>query len=185
MERIKEAHATQKIVLTFFSPSGYESRTHFKGADYVYYLPLDTKKNADRLIQLLQPKYALFVKYEFWYHHLSSLFSHHIPTYLIAGHFRSDQLFFKWYGAWYRQVLGNFTHLFVQQDASKFLLAQYGITNVSVAGDPRIDRVIDIAQTASEFPKIERFKNEQPLLIIGSAHQKDLDLLFQKQIIRI
>ena len=177
MERIKVVQADQKIVLTFFSPSGYESRTHFKGADYVYYLPLDTKKNALRFVQLLQPKYALFVKYEFWHHHLSTLSLHHIPTYLIAGHFRSDQFFFKWYGAWHRDVLLNFSHLFVQQNASKALLAKYGITDVSVAGDPRIDRVVDIAQTASRFPIIEQFKNEQPLFIIGSAHQKDLDLL--------
>ncbi len=177
MERIKETQPDQKIVLTFFSPSGYETRSHFKGTDYVYYLPLDTRKNATQLVELLQPKYVLFVKYEFWYHHLSTLAAQNIPTYLIAGHFRSNQLFFKWYGVWYLKILQSFSHLFVQENSSKVLLAQFGITNVSVAGDPRIDRVINIAQTASNFSIIEQFKQQDLLFIIGSPHRKDLELV--------
>ena len=177
MERIKEAQPKQKIVLTFFSPSGYETRSHFKGADYVYYLPLDTAKNAAHFIQLIQPKYVVFVKYEFWYHYLSTLASQNIPTYLIAGLFRSDQFFFKWYGQWYLKVLKNFSHLFVQEKSSKVLLEKYNVTNVSIAGDPRIDRVIDIAQTVNHFPIIEQFKQQDLLFIIGSAHQKDIALL--------
>lgn len=177
MERIKEEQHDQKIVLTFFSPSGYEARSQFKGADYVYYLPLDTPKNATQIVQLLQPKYVVFVKYEFWYHHLSELAAQNIPTYLIAGLFRSDQLFFKWYGLWYLKVLKSFTHLFVQEESSKLLLKKFDITNVSIAGDPRIDRVIDIAKTVDNFPIIEKFKEQDLLFIIGSAHRKDLQLL--------
>ena len=177
MERIKAAQPEQKIVLTFFSPSAYETRAQFKGADYVYYLPLDTPSNAAQFIALIQPKYVVFVKYEFWYHHLFTLASQNIPTYLIAGLFRSNQFFFKWYGRWYLKVLKGFSHLFVQEEASKVLLAAHGITNVSIAGDPRIDRVFDIAQTAKSFPIIEQFKQQDLLFIIGSAHQKDIALL--------
>lgn len=177
MERIKQEQPEQKIVLTFFSPSGYKTRTHFKGADYVYYLPLDTSKNAAQFIQLIQPKYVVFVKYEFWYHYLSTLASQNIPTYLIAGLFRSNQFFFKWYGRWYLKVLKNFSHLFVQEESSKVLLEGYSITNVSIAGDPRIDRVIDIAQTVKHFPLIDQFKQQDLLFLIGSSHQKDLALL--------
>jgi len=177
MEEIKRKTPSQKIVLTFFSPSGYEIRKNYTGADYIYYLPLDTAKNARRLVQLFQPKLVIFVKYEFWYHHLKTLYKQKIPIYLIAGHFRENQVFFKWYGKWYKQLLHFFDHLFVQNEASKQLLQQYGITTVSIAGDPRIDRVFDIIEQVSTFPKIAHFKAQQPLLIAGSTHLNDIKIL--------
>jgi len=183
MELIKRKNPSQKIVLTFFSPSGYEIRKNYKGADYIYYLPLDTAKNAQQLIQYLQPKFVIFVKYEFWYHHLKTLYEQKIPTYLIAGHFRENQLFFKGYGKWYKQILHFFDHLFVQNEASKTLLQQQGIKAVSIAGDPRIDRVFDIIKQNKVFPKIAHFKAQQPLLIAGSTHLNDIKILlpFLKQ----
>lgn len=177
MELIKRENPSQKIVLTFFSPSGYEIRRNYHGADYIYYLPLDTAKNAQQFVQLLQPKLVIFVKYEFWYHYLKTLHQQNIPTYLIAGHFRANQVFFKWYGKWYKQLLPFFDHLFVQNEASKQLLVQHGITAVSVAGDPRIDRVFDILEQVKAFPKIEQFKTQQPLLIAGSTHLNDIKTL--------
>jgi len=163
--------------LTFFSPSGYEIRKNYKGVDYIYYLPLDTANNAQRFIELLQPKLVIFVKYEFWYHHLKTLHHQNIPTYLIAGHFRANQVFFKWYGKWYKEMLSFFRHLFVQNETSKQLLLQQGITRVSIAGDPRIDRVFDIVERVKTFPKIEHFKAQQPLLLAGSTHLKDIKIL--------
>jgi len=177
MELIKKNNPSQKIVLTFFSPSGYEIRKNYTGADYIYYLPLDTANNAQQFIQCLQPKFAIFVKYEFWYHHLKTLHEQKIPTYLIAGHFRENQVFFKWYGKWYRQILYFFDHLFVQNEASKQLLLQQGMKAVSIAGDPRIDRVFDIIERVKDFPKIAHFKAQQPLFIAGSTHLKDIKIL--------
>ena len=177
MELIKEKDPQQKIVLTFFSPSGYQQRKDYQGVDYVYYLPLDTKQNAARFLAILQPKCAIFVKYEFWYHYLATLAQQKIPTYLIAGLFRPNQLFFKWYGTWYLNLLNHFDQLFVQDLASKNLLVHHGIRKVSIAGDPRIDRVYTILETVQAFPKLSQFKNQQALLLAGSTHAKDIALL--------
>ena len=174
MEAIKKRQPTKKIVLTFFSPSGYEIRKNYQGVDYVYYLPLDTPQNAQQFLQILQPALAIFVKYEFWYYHLKALHERQIPTYLIAGIFRPTQVFFKWYGRWYLNLLSYFTHLFVQEAASKDLLVAHGISKVSIAGDPRIDRVFSIASNLTPFPIIEQFKNHYPLFVAGSVHLKDV-----------
>ena len=177
MEAIKKKQPSKKIVLTFFSPSGYEIRKNYQGVDYVYYLPLDTRQNAQQVLQILQPAFAIFVKYEFWYHYLKTLQERQIPTYLIAGIFRPTQVFFQWYGRWYLNLLSYFTHLFVQEAASKDLLIAHGISKVSIAGDPRIDRVFAIASTLRSFPIIEAFKSQRPLFVAGSTHLKDILVL--------
>ena len=176
MEQIKQEQPEQKIVLTFFSPSGYEVRKNYQGADYIWYLPLDTQQNAVDLVNLIQPRMAIFVKYEFWYHFLQTLQLQDITTYLIGGLFRQDQYFFKWYGKRYLSLLKGFSHIFVQNDSSKRLLEKHGVSAVAIAGDPRIDRVVHIAQTVRRFPMVESFKNKQPLLVLGSTHPKDITI---------
>lgn len=176
MEKIKQQHPRQPLLLTFFSPSGYEIRKNYKGVDYVCYLPLDTAANAATFLDIIQPQLAIFVKYEFWYSYLKTLQQRNIPIYLIGAIFRPNQYFFKWYGRPYRTILKGFTHIFVQDQASYHLLQKEGYQQVSVAGDPRIDRVVKIAATAQGFPIIEAFKQDQPLLILGSAHEKDLTI---------
>jgi len=176
MELIKQQQTGQKIVLTFFSPSGYEIRKNYQGADYVYYLPLDTSKNAKEFLEIIQPKLAVFVKYEFWFHFLHTLQKQSIPIYLIGGLFRPQQYFFTWFGKSHLAILQHFTHIFVQNNDSKELLQQHGVTNVSIAGDPRIDRVVQIANSVDSFPIIEQFKNNKPLLVLGSTHPKDITI---------
>lgn len=181
LERIKKDHPTLKIVLTFYSPSGYEQRKHYSGADWVGYLPADGKKRAQQWINILQPQLAIFVKYEFWINHLSSLFNANIPTFLIAASFRPDQLFFKSYGAFFRKTLARFQHIFTQSASDLKLLESINMSTASVAGDPRVDRVLSIASTPKDFTKINTFKQNEHLLIAGSSWKPDETILLNNQ----
>ena len=158
MERIRREYPSYGILLTFFSPSGYEVRKNYEGADVICYLPFDTPKNVCRLLDLVHPCMAFFIKYEFWKNYLDELHSRNIPVYSVSSIFRADQVFFKPYGKGYAKVLRNFNHLFVQNDVSKDLLNGLGILNVTVAGDTRFDRVLQIREQAKELPLVEAFK---------------------------
>ncbi len=166
-----------KILLTFFSPSGYEKRKTYEYADHVMYLPLDTSRNARLLIGYLSLEMVLFIKYEFWYHYLHRLNKREIPVYLISGIFRPEQLFFKWYGKWYRQLLNYFTHIFVQLDDSMDLLERFGFTRVTVTGDTRFDRVKQVATTEYRNPPLEAFSKNSIVIVAGSTWERDEQLL--------
>ena len=157
MERLRKEHPEYKILLTFFSPSGYEVRKNYEGADIICYLPLDTPINAIRFLRLVRPVMAFFIKYEFWYNYLHILKHRNVPVYSVSSIFRPDQVFFKWYGRQYGRVLNCFTHFFVQNEVSKELLAKIRITNVSVVGDTRFDRVLQIKEAAKRLPIVEDF----------------------------
>lgn len=178
IEQFKIRYPNYKILLTFFSPSGYEIRKNYSLADYVFYLPLDTPKNARQFLTIVQPAIVFFVKYEFWYFYLKELQNRKIKHYLIAGTFRANQFFFKKFAGWYLTVIQGFDYFFLQDESSKILLANHGITNGEVAGDPRIDRVVAIASKPKAIPEIKRFKANRQLIIIGSAHLKDLQIFF-------
>jgi len=178
IEKIKQEYPIYQIALSFFSPSGYEVRKNYEPADMVFYLPADTKKNAEKLISLLNPKFVFFVKYEFWFWYLHELKKQQISTYLISGIFRRNQIFFKVYGGFFRNILKNFTHLFVQNNNSAGLLKQIGIQNVSITGDTRFDRVFEIAQNKKRFNLIEKFISDKFVLIAGSTWKPDEDILF-------
>ena len=158
IEAIRKQYPQYRILQTFFSPSGYEVRKDYKGADVVCYLPLDTPRNAKRFIELAQPCMAFFIKYEFWQNYLNELHWRNIPTYSVSSIFRPGQIFFRWYGTGYRKVLKTFTHLFVQNEESVRLLKSIGVTDVTISGDTRFDRVIDICRQAKELPLVEAFK---------------------------
>ena len=157
MERLRKEHPEYKILLTFFSPSGYEVRKNYEGADIICYLPLDTPLNARRFLRTIRPVMAFFIKYEFWYNYLHILKHRGIPTYSVSSIFRDGQIFFRWYGHQYGRVLKCFTHFFVQNEKSRQLLAGIGITNVSISGDTRFDRVLEIKQQAKELDIVEAF----------------------------
>ncbi len=179
IENLHEQYPDYKICLTFFSPSGYEIRKNYDYANYIFYLPLDTPRNALRFIKLVQPELVFFVKYDFWYHYINQLHKNKIPVYLFSATFRPEQVFFKWYGAWYRKLLHCFTHLFVQNQASKELLSNYGIQKVTICGDTRFDRVYQIARQSRDFPLIEQFKQNKKVFIFGSPWHPDDELLIQ------
>ena len=181
IEAIKKQHPRYQIFLTFFSPSGYEIRKNYELADYIFYLPSDTKQNAKKLIGLVRPVKVFFVKYEFWYNYISELKKQNIPLYLISGIFRDDQLFFKnspW-GKWYRLMLLGFSHFFVQDEKSVELLGSIGIRNVTKAGDTRFDRVAEIARNGKNIPVVEKFKGNQILVVAGSTWKPDEEILVQ------
>ena len=157
MEQLRRDHPEYKILLTFFSPSGYEVRKNYEGADIICYLPLDTITNARRFLRTIRPVMAFFIKYEFWYNYLHILKHRGVPVYSVSSIFRPDQVFFKWYGRQYGRVLHCFTHFFVQNEISKELLAKIGITDVSVVGDTRFDRVLQIKEAAKQLPIVEEF----------------------------
>jgi 3-deoxy-D-manno-octulosonic-acid transferase len=169
-----------KIVLSFFSPSGYELRKNYALADLVTYMPLDTAANAKRFLEAIQPDIAIFVKYEFWFHHLNELKNRHIPTILIAAVFRPDQIFFRKYGTFFKKLLINdyFNQIFVQNDQSLELLQNIGCQQVVLAGDTRIDRVTAIAAEAKTFPLIQQFIGNDNALICGSTWEADETLIF-------
>lgn len=169
MEALKKQYPEYKIVLTFFSPSGYEIRKNNKIADVTLYLPLDTQSNVTHFLDLIQPKMVFFIKYEFWPNYLNELKKRNIPTCLVSGIFRENQLFFKGYGGFYRKALTAFNHFFVQNDASKKLLETIGFTNVTVHGDTRFDRVAEIVERAQPLAYIEKFKNNTTTIVIGSS----------------
>ena len=157
MEQMRREHPEYKILLTFFSPSGYEVRKNYDGADIICYLPLDTITNARRFLRTVRPVMAFFIKYEFWYNYLHILKHRGIPTYSVSSIFRPDQVFFRWYGRQYGRVLKCFTHFFVQNEQSRDLLATIGITDVSITGDTRFDRVLQIKNQAKQLSVVEQF----------------------------
>jgi 3-deoxy-D-manno-octulosonic-acid transferase len=174
LERIREQYPAYAILLSFFSPSGYEIRKDYKGADYVTYLPMDGPANAKRFLDRVKPCLVIWVKYEYWYFYLQGIKQRNIPLLLVSGIFRQDQPFFKSWGALYRDMLGCFTWLFVQNQESKKWLATIGFSaNVAVSGDTRFDRVIEIAASAGSIPVIEKFIDGCPVIVAGSTWQED------------
>ncbi len=176
IEKIKENYPSYKILLTFYSPSGYEIRKNYEKADFIYYLPLDTRRNARKFVSLIKPRMVFFIKYEFWYHFLSELKENSIPVYLVSAIFRKKQAFFKPGRKWYRKLLRFFTHFFVQNQESKELLHSIGYENVTVSGDTRFDRVSGIVNTAHDIPLVDKFCTGSTI-IAGSTWQKDEELL--------
>lgn len=164
IERIRKDYPQYKILLTFFSPSGYEVRKNYEGADIICYLPLDTVFNAHRFLKLVHPVMAFFIKYEFWYNYLHILRQREIPTYSVSSIFRKNQIFFRWYGEDYARVLHCITHFFVQNEESRRLLATIGLENVDVVGDTRFDRVLQIKASARQLPIVEAFVGLRPTL---------------------
>ncbi|MEN9981601.1 MAG: hypothetical protein RL542_1388 [Bacteroidota bacterium] len=177
IERIKEKYPNHKIIVSFFSPSGYEVRKNNTIADATVYLPLDTLKKAKKFIQLTHPDAVFFIKYEFWPNYLNELKRQNIPTYLISGIFRENQAFFKWYGGFYRKALDAFTYFFVQNENALHLLHQLGKENAIVSGDTRFDRVASILEKDNTLDFIETFKNGKTTIVAGSSWPKDEELL--------
>jgi len=177
IEKIKERYPSRKIIVTFFSPSGYEVRKNNTVADVTIYLPLDTKSNAKKFLKLTHPDLVFFIKYEFWLNYLRELEKSKTPTYLISGIFRESQMFFKWYGGFYRKALKAFTFFFVQNESSKEKIEAIGFHNVVVSGDTRFDRVNAILERDNNLDFIEKFKNNCPTIVIGSSWPKDEALL--------
>lgn len=169
MEQFRQKYPKYKIVLTFFSPSGYEIRKNNKIAHITLYLPIDTRKNAKHFLNLVQPKMAFFIKYEFWPNYLKELEKRNIPTYLISGIFRKNQLFFKFYGGFFRNALQAFTHFFIQNKTSLSLLESIGFNNATINGDTRFDRVAEIVEQAKPLNFIEQFKNNLFTVVVGSS----------------
>ena len=176
IEAIKAHYPEQKIAITFFSPSGYEVRKNYPKADLICYLPFDLPNNVNRFLNILKPKQAIFIKYEFWGNYLNALAKRNIPTYIISAIFRPSQIFFRPYGGYFRRILQNFEHLYVQDENSKKLLKDIGITKVSVTGDTRFDRVLEIRSQAKELPLIEQFSKGNFTLIAGSSWPKDEEI---------
>ncbi len=179
IESIKKKKPGQQILLTFFSPSGYEVRKNYELADYIFYLPYDTKKNAAQFIHRVNPSLVIFVKYEFWYHYIHTLYNKNIPVYLISSNFRPNQVFFRWYGGFFRKMLFQFSHLFVQNQRSRELLSFLPSDRVTVSGDTRFDRVHAIAIQRKELPVIETFKRDRLTLVAGSTWKEDEELLIR------
>ena len=179
IEMIKKEMPGSRIILTFFSPSGYEIRKNYSEADYVCYLPADTPRNAKRFIDTVNPDIVIFVKYEFWNNYLTGLSRRGIPVYLISGLFRPGQHFFRWYGSFFRTILHRFSHIFVQDEVSKALLEKISVTNVSVAGDTRFDRVVQISGNARDIPQIALFRGDEKLFLAGSSWKPDEDIIAQ------
>lgn len=177
IERIRKEFPQYKILLTFFSPSGYEVRKNYEGADIVCYLPLDTRNNAQRFLNAVKPIMAFFIKYEFWYNYLHLLSQRSVPVYSLSSIFRPDQLFFKWYGREYAKVLRCFTRFFVQNEESKKLLEKIGIKDVEVVDDTRFDRVLEIKQASKRLPLVEAFtKDAQHVFVAGSSWLPDEEI---------
>ena len=183
IEKIKEKFPLHKIVVTFFSPSGYEVRKNNTVADVTVYLPLDTKSNAKQFLELVHPELVFFIKYEYWPNYLNELKkrsqSIEIKTYLISGILRENQAFFKWYGGFYRNALKTFDYFFVQNESSKKLLQSIGFNNVKVSGDTRFDRVVSILERDNSLDFIEQFKDNKTTIVIGSSWPKDENLLIE------
>ena len=173
IEEYRRIHPDHKILLTFFSPSGYEVRKNYEGADIICYLPIDTPTNARRFLRTVRPCVAFFIKYEFWYNYMHILHHRSVPTYSVSSIFREEQIFFKWYGYKYRHVLRCFTHLFVQNERSRELLHGIGIDNVDVTGDTRFDRVTQIAHQSKTLPAVKAFCGERKVFIAGSSWLPD------------
>ena len=177
MEKIKKEFPNHKIVVTFFSPSGYEVRKNNSIADACVYLPLDTKSNAQKFLKLVHPDLVFFIKYEYWPNYLNELKKLNIKTYLISGIFRENQAFFQWYGGFYRNALKAFDYFFVQNESSKLLLQKLDYKNVKISGDTRFDRVVSILERDNSLDFIKQFKNNTITIVIGSSWPKDESLL--------
>jgi 3-deoxy-D-manno-octulosonic-acid transferase len=178
IEKFRAAHSDHKIILTFFSPSGYEVRKNYNGADYVCYMPADTPDNAKKFLDIVNPKAVFFVKYDFWYNFLSEVHQRQIPLYIFSTIFREGQVFFRWYGKKYRKVLTFFTHIFVQDDNSVKFLKNIGIENVTIAGDTRFDRVCEITRNAKPIPVVDNFVGESRVIVAGSSWPPDENIIF-------
>jgi len=167
-----------KILLTFFSPSGYEVQKNYKGADWVFYLPVDGPRNAKRFLEIVKPVLVIFVKYEFWYYYLKKIKYREIPLLLVSALFRKDMSFFKWYGGLQRKMLSRFDHLFVQNEESKKLIDDIGLAGIcSVSGDTRFDRVVEIAEKFEPIPSIEKFIGDSKVIVAGSTWKEDEEVL--------
>ncbi len=179
IEQVRKQFPRYRIVLTFFSPSGYEIRKNYEQADIIMYLPPDTRKNARAFIKMVQPETAFFIKYEYWHFYIDELKKKGMPLYMVSAIFRKDQQFFKenLWGKWYRQMLEKITHFFVQDENSANLLKSIGINNYTLSGDTRFDRVAAIAENAPEIPVIDKFKNGNLMLVAGSTWKPDEELL--------
>ncbi len=174
IEKIRESSPTYKILLTFFSPSGYEVRKNYNGADYIFYLPMDSSKNATQFFEIVKPRLILFVKYEFWFYYLNEAKKRNIPLLLISGVFRKTQLFFSKFGYFHRSLLSCFTHFFVQNEESLSLLKSIGFEkNVTISGDTRFDRVIEIAEQFKSIQPVEGFCNGSDVIVAGSTWFED------------
>jgi len=179
IESLVEAMPGLKVVLTFFSPSGYEIRKNYPNADCVCYLPADTPVNAAEFIRLINPEFVIFVKYEFWNNYITELYRKGIPLYLISAIFRPGQHFFKWYGSFFRKMLRKFEEIFVQDQRSLDLLSGIGIKSIMLAGDTRFDRVIQITSTARNIPELEQFRGGERLFLAGSSWKQDEEIIAQ------
>ena len=179
IEAFKDKRPDAYILITFFSPSGYEVRKNYEGADSILYLPLDTKRKTKNFISAIQPQWVIFVKYEFWYNLLSELYRRTIPTYLISANFRTSNWFFKWYGQPFLKIIGGFHHIFVQNNHSANLLSEHGIHNVTVSGDTRFDRVQQISRSQKKIPEVALFKGDHYLVVAGSTWKEDEELLIK------
>ncbi|MFC4211565.1 3-deoxy-D-manno-octulosonic acid transferase [Pedobacter lithocola] len=177
LEKIKQSHPDKKIIITFFSPSGYEIRKNYALADGIFYLPMDGRTNAKRFIELINPEMAIFTKYEFWYYYFKELKNNNIPLYVISGIFRKEQIFFKFYGNFYRKILKNVRHFFVQNNESLSLLKSIGLNNVTLSGDTRFDRVYQNSLSPKKLPLIELFCEDAPVMVCGSTWPDDEKLL--------
>jgi 3-deoxy-D-manno-octulosonic-acid transferase len=173
IEGVKKYFPSYRILLTFFSPSGFELKKDYPLADYVYYMPLDTPRNASRFLDLVKPEKVFFVKYEFWFNFLTELKNREIPTFIFSALFRPSQFFFQPWGKWFRKVLKVYTHIFVQNQTSFETLHKFGFDNVSISGDTRLDRVAQIAKAASVLPKIEQFCAGKQVIVAGSTWPED------------
>ena len=176
MEQLRHDHPEYKILLTFFSPSGYEVRKNYEGADIICYLPLDTITNARRFLRTIRPVMAFFIKYEFWYNYLHILRHRGVPVYSVSSIFRPDQVFFRWYGRQYSHVLKCFTRFYVQNEESRQLLGKIDIQEVTVVGDTRFDRVLQIKEAAKKLPIVEAFCDKKKVFIAGSSWQPDEEI---------
>jgi 3-deoxy-D-manno-octulosonic-acid transferase len=179
IEAIKIKYPLHKIVLTFFSPSGYEVRKNNSMADITLYMPLDTKSNAKNFLNAVKPEMIFFIKYEFWPNYLNEIKQQQIKTYLISGIFRENQVFFKWYGSFYRKALQTFTFFFVQNSNSEDLLKTLGFSNVKISGDTRFDRVTTILQQDNALDYIEEFKKDTITMVVGSSWPDDEELIIK------
>jgi 3-deoxy-D-manno-octulosonic-acid transferase len=179
LEAIKSEIPDLKVILTFFSPSGYEIRKNYPIADYICYLPVDTEGNAEKFIHLVNPEFVIFVKYEFWNNYISGLYKKGVPLYLISAIFRPGQHFFKWYGSFFRGILKKFTIIFVQDEHSLKLLSGIGLKNILLAGDTRFDRVVQITGTAKEIRELEQFIGDEKMFLAGSSWRQDEEIISQ------
>lgn len=177
MERIRKKFPGHKIALSFFSPSGYEVRKNYEGADYVFYLPLDTKRNAKSIIKILHPEILILVKYEYWYNLLKKLQKKNIPVIVISAVIKENNIFIQSWGAWFRKRIEKITHFFVQDGDSKDLLESIGVKQVTISGDTRFDRVREIRQSSPELEFVEIFKGDHKLIVAGSTWPDDEEIL--------